>query len=183
MVKAMLPTRSIAVFAAAGCLVLGAAVHAQDANDSGKDADNLDVTMTLLPEGAKLPDAVTRTIKLPPAASGHAASDHAASGLGTANANRTRRENGLKTAEEARAEGRDLGQEMRQQAAEQRENAERGKGPDNAGPPGRGGTNPGSSPPDHPNPPAGTPPASTPPASTPPGATPPASSPHPTPSH
>lgn len=164
-VKAMLPIKSIAVFAA-GCFVLGAAaVHAQDAHDTGPDTDNLDVTMTLLPEGAKQPDAVTRTITLPSAASSQAAS---ASGLDKANANRDRRENGLKTAEEARAEGRDFGQEMRQQAAEQRENAERGKKPSDAGPPEQPGAGNPSSPPDQANPPASTPPAPNPPNATPP---------------
>jgi hypothetical protein len=170
----MLPTKSIAVFAA-GCLVLGAAAaHAQDAHDTGPDADSLDVTMTLLPEGAKQPDAVTRTITLPSAASSQAASA-SASGLDKANANRARRENGLKTAEEARAEGRDFGQEMRQQAAEQRENAERGKRPSDAGPPGQPGAGNPPSLPDQANPPASTPPAPTPPSVTPPA--------HPKPSH
>lgn len=164
------------VAVAAGYLVLGAPVHAQDANDSGTDADSLDVTITLLPEGATQPDAVTKTIKLPDSIPSQ--SRAAPPGLGKANDNKDRRAQGLATAEEARAQGSEFGQEMRQQAAEQRANAERGKGPGDAGPPGQGGTNPGSSPPDHPTPPAGTPPTSTPPSGTPP-----ASSAHATPSH
>lgn len=174
----MLPKRSIAVAAIVGYLVFGVPVHAQDASDSGADADSLDVTMALLPEGAKQPDAVTRTISLPAAASSHAA---AAPGLDKANANRARRGNGLDTAEQARAEGRDFGQEMRQQATEQRENAERGKRPSDAGPPAQPGN--GNRPllPDQANPPAGTPPVATPPAAAaPPSVTPPKPT---TPSH
>ena len=154
------------VAVAAGYLVAGVPVHAQDANDSGTDADSLDVTITLLPEGATQPDAVTNPIKLPDSIPSQ--SRAAPPGLGKANDNKDRRAQGLATAEEARAQGSEFGQEMRQQAAEQRENAERGKPSDT---PGNG---PSPSLPDHANPP---------PAPTPSPATPPSVSPPTPPSH
>lgn len=151
------------VAVAAGYLVLGAPVHAQDANDSGTDADSLDVTITLLPEGATQPDAVMKTIALPKKLSDTAASHNATQqGLEKANQRQDRRAQGLATAEEARAQGSAFGQEMRQQAAEQRENAERGKPSDT---PGNG---PSPSLPGHANPPPATPPSATPPSVSPP---------------
>jgi hypothetical protein len=134
------------VLAAATWLLAGAVANAQDADGSNGSDDSLDVTMTLLPEGASLPDAVTRTIPLPDTAT----SSHAQPGLDTANENRLRRDDGLETAQDARDRGRQFGQDVRDQAAEQRENAERGQRPDGAGPP---DGLPPTSPPDQTSPP------------------------------
>jgi hypothetical protein len=103
--------------------------------------DTLDVTMVLLPEGATVPDAVTRTIELPRAAADSANPP----GVDTASSARNGRERGLENAAEAREQGREFGQQMSQQAQEGRENAGRGNNgerpdlpdnvPDHAGPP------------------------------------------------
>ena len=61
----MNPSKFAASCALAAALVLTLAVHAQA---PGKPADNLDVTMTLLPEHAKGPEDITRRITLPPPA-------------------------------------------------------------------------------------------------------------------
>jgi hypothetical protein len=100
---------------------IAAPADAQDADT----IETLDVTMQLLPEGATLPDAVTR-VELPPAARASAA-DSAASELDTANAARSGDNPGREVAAEARERGREHAQEVR-------ENVGRGR-PDAAGPP------------------------------------------------
>jgi hypothetical protein len=83
-------------------------------------AESLELTMTLLPEGATGPASVISTIELPPQARagdrGDAASDTAAQA-------RERREFGLDTAAEARELGREFGLDRAEQA---REDAGRG---------------------------------------------------------
>jgi hypothetical protein len=107
-------------------LISGGVALAQESEQTAEDAltDTLDVTMVLLPEGATLPDAVTRTIELPRAAREAAT----APGLDTAAQARERRERGLETAAEAREQGREFGQQMAEQAQEGRENVGRGNG-------------------------------------------------------
>lgn len=108
--------------AAAGLTVLAAGAGGQDAA-----VDNsLDLTMKLLPEGAASPEAITKTIVLPPAAS---ATGVANSENGRARANEAR-ETGRENAAEARERGRELGQEIAEQARENRDNAGRGNAPD-----------------------------------------------------
>ena len=105
--------------------------HAQVAENSGSDGgdQSLDLTMTLLPEGATLPDAVTRVIELPEAASDRAR-DSANPGLESADNARERRDTGLEIAADAIEGGREFGQAMREQAQESRENAGRADPPD-----------------------------------------------------
>jgi hypothetical protein len=111
------------------------AISGANAQDGTADRiDTLDVTMTLMPEGATLPDAVTKVIELPEAAAA-AAEENAAPGTDTANAARANREAGLEVAADAREQGREFGQQMADQAQENRENAGRGNPPDSAGPP------------------------------------------------
>jgi hypothetical protein len=122
--------------AVAGLTVLAAGAGGQDAA-----VDNsLDLTMKLLPEGAASPEAITKTIVLPPAAS---ATGVANSENGRARANEAR-ETGRENAAEARERGRELGQEIAEQARENRDNAGRGNAPDRPDRPDR---------PDQPNPP------------------------------
>lgn len=113
--------------------------RAEDAEDpdAGEEQplpDDLELTMTLMPEDAVLPEAVTRTIELPPAASDTAAKA-GAGGRSRANEAQKGREQGLDTAAEARDKGRDLGEDMAEQARENREDAGRGRPPEPPGGP------------------------------------------------
>jgi hypothetical protein len=85
-----------------GLALVAATVAAQE-NAETPD-DTLDLTMVLMPEGATLPDAVTRVIELPAAAvaASEAAAANAAPGLDTAN--------------EAREQGRERAQQSREDA-------------------------------------------------------------------
>ena len=140
--------KNIAAFAIATALLLaGGMGHAQDSSTAGgADDDTLELTMTLLPEGATLPDAVTKVISLPEVAA-DAAGEHAGEGLGKANEARAGGDEGLEQAAEAREGGREFGQQMREQAQEDRENNGHGQPPE---PPGRpdapGNGNPGAPP-------------------------------------
>jgi hypothetical protein len=147
----------------AHALALAGAISALPAQaQDDAPIETLEVTMQLLPEGATLPDAVTRVIELPPAARDTAA-ENAAKGLDRANAARAAENPGRETAAEARERGRDNAQEAR-------ENIGRGRGngppedvpgppqaggppddlptppgpPDDVEPPGRGGGPPGN---------------------------------------
>lgn len=102
--------------------------------------DELELTMTLLPESATEPDAVTKNIELPAPASDQGV---AKSADGTANANQAHegRDSGLANAAEAQERGRDIGQTIAAEAHDNREDQGRGNAPE---PP---------SPPDHPVPP------------------------------
>lgn len=135
--------RILAVGAVLSALFCGELAAAQEGD--GSASDTLDLTMTLLPEGATTPEAVTRTIELPDAAALRAEPP----GLDRADESRQRRGAGLETAAGAREQGREFGQQMAQQAQEGRENAGRGangerpelpdRAPDSPGPPeGRG---------------------------------------------
>jgi hypothetical protein len=138
----------------AGLALVATAAGAQE---GAADDDALELTMVLLPENATLPDAVTRVITLPDAAS-EAAAENAASGLDQANAAREaareRREDGLENAAEASEAGRERAQQNRE---------DRGRGaanglndstgpPDSPAPP-DGGPGQGGGPPDTPGPP------------------------------
>lgn len=138
------PRRQASLLACA--LSLAGVVSAQDAADEEPLPEDLELTMTLMPEGANLPEAVTRTIELPPPASTRNGAAASADGIARANEARESREQGLDTAAEAREKGRELGEEMAEQARENREDAGRGRPPE---PP------PGGPPDDLPGPPDG----------------------------
>jgi hypothetical protein len=96
-----------------------------------KGTDNLDVTMTLLPESAKSPEPITRRIELP-------AAENPAGEKGQSGAQQGEQSSppldgpgqGRDTAAEARERGREFGQDVAEQARENRENAGRGHAPD-----------------------------------------------------
>ena len=115
--------RMLAITMAATLLVAGGA-RAQD--DDSEGIDTLDLTIELMPDGATLPEAVTRVIELPEVAA-DAARENAARGLEIANEARQNGEGGLAIAAEARERGLE-------QAQEDRENAGRGP-PEGVGPP------------------------------------------------
>jgi hypothetical protein len=125
----------------------GPVAFAQEEGEEGAPVETLDVTMRLMPEGATLPDAVTKVIELPAAAADQA-TESAAPGLETANEARDNR--GAEQAADAAEQGRERGQQMREQAQENRENAGRGEPP--ATPPGAPNGPPGGPPA---NPPGG----------------------------
>jgi hypothetical protein len=115
---------------AAATLAAPRAYTQEDGADQG--VETLDVTMTLMPEGATLPDAVTRVLELPEAAA-ETARDSAAHGLETANQARGNAP-ALGEGGDARENGREFGQEVREQAQQNREDVGRGS-PETAGPP------------------------------------------------
>lgn len=90
-------------------LALGGGVAFADEDD----ADPAESTIRLMDAAeAELPEAVTKEIKLPPAAvENSAAVENAARGTQTANENRDRRENGLARADEAREKGAEMAEE------------------------------------------------------------------------
>lgn len=111
-------------------LVLGTvwlALSAGVALADDDDADPAESTIRLMDAAeAELPEAVTKEIKLPPAAlENSAAVENAERGTQTANENRERRENGLARADEAR----ERGAEMADEAHNNRENRGRIKEP------------------------------------------------------
>jgi len=95
------------------------------------DGDDAESTIRLMGNAeAELPDAVTKEITLPAAASeDSAAVDHSKHGMKTANENKQRREAGLAQADEAR----DRGADMAGEAQDNREN--RGRSEDHPEPP------------------------------------------------
>jgi len=131
-------------------LAFVAPINVSAQEDSGESIETLDLTMKLMPEGASLPEAVTRVIELPPAVV-DAARENAASGLGQANAGRENRQAGLDRAAEAGEQGRERAQEVREDVGRG------GRGPfdaDPPGPPNLPGDQPGpGGPPDTPGPP------------------------------
>jgi hypothetical protein len=105
-------------------LLIGDCAGAQ----SSPPSDSLEITMRLMPEGAASPEAITKTIVLPPAASATGV-ENSAKGLERANEARESNENrgaGQDTAAEARERGREVGQQMSEQARENRDEAGRG---------------------------------------------------------
>lgn len=121
-----------AVLLIAGCVLGPGAVAQEPTGDAVPDeepvSEELELTMKLMPAGAELPDAVTKTIQLPPAASAQAA-EASARGLSTANEAKQNRPDGLDTAADARERGREFGDAMAEQARENREDAGRGNPP------------------------------------------------------
>jgi hypothetical protein len=140
----MSSTIRVAAIGAVAALVVHAGAAAQE---RPSPADNLDLTMVLLPENAVGPEEVTRRIELPPAAApAERGRDRQPSGTG----------NGRETAEEARERGRDFGREVSEKARENREDVNRGNGPpESPGPPQAGPGTPGR--PDNPGPPVDRP--------------------------
>lgn len=138
------------ILIAAAAAVVGPA-NAQDIEDDV--VETLDLTITLMPEGAALPEAVTRVIELPDTVA-DAARENARDGLDQADAARDRRDDGLETAEAASERGRDRAQQAREDL---------GRGPPDwdssepPGPPDVPGDGPGGPPVDPPGP--GGPPA------------------------
>lgn len=122
-----------AVLFLCGLAVCDPAAAQDEAADEGVP-ESLELTMTLMPEGADRPEVVTRTIELPPAASSQAV-EASERGLGRANAARENRQEGLDAAAEARERGREFGEEMAEQARENRADAGRGETPPPGGPP------------------------------------------------
>lgn len=128
---------SIPAFGLSACLTLGLVSPAAQAQPPG--ADSLDLTMVLLPEDARTPESITRTIELPPAAreridaagarrdgvdqAGDDAGPPAVESL--PEAAREAAAFGLDTAAAARELGRDFGQDMAEQARDNRDNAGR----------------------------------------------------------
>jgi len=90
--------------------------------------DDLDITMTLMPQGADLPDAVTKDLTLPPLP--EASRNDADPRPGESSS-----AEGRAIAEQARAEGRAIGQAAAEAAQDNRENFGHGSPPENLGPP------------------------------------------------
>lgn len=131
---------SLLVVSLAFCYSVGVCAQEEKGDDS------LDLTMKLLPEDAKTPEPITRHIELPvpPASSDKSQSRSDAAppieGVGQ----------GRDTASEAQERGREFGQDVAQQARDNRENVGRDR---TAGPPDSAG--PGANPPGPPITPPG----------------------------
>ena len=123
---------SRAALAMAACFI-GTTAFGQEPPDDQPVPEELELTMTLMPANAELPEAVTKTIELPPAAAARSAE---ASEPGRERADDARG-NRQDTAAEARERGLELGEAMAEQARENREDAGRGDPPVTppAGPP------------------------------------------------
>jgi hypothetical protein len=93
-------------------------------------AERLEITMTLLPDKAADAAEITKHIELPSAPGPTAADGKRPDDVPGAEHGEGQ---GLDTANEARDRGREFGQEVAEQARENRENA--GRGPDSPGPP------------------------------------------------
>ena len=126
-----------------GACVLGAAAFAEEPPDGEPVQEELELTMTLMPADAELPEAVTRTIELPPAAAARGV-EASEPGRSRADGARGNRQEGQDAAAEARERGREFGEAMAEQARENREDAGRGDPPE---------TPPGGPPEDLPGPP------------------------------
>lgn len=111
------------------------AQEAQEAPDRDAAAEGLELTMRLLPQGTQRSEIITRTIELPPAASGRGREASEGGRDSNREAGENRRD-GMETAAEARERGREFGREMAERARENREDAARGNVPDDLpGPP------------------------------------------------
>ena len=122
--------RTLCVGLSVLCLLMSVSiVHAQDVDTEAEDPAETTIRLMGVAE-AELPEAVTKEIKLPPAAiENSAAIKNAERELATADENRDRRENGLSRADEAREHGEAIADE----AAQNREN--RGRSDDRPSPP------------------------------------------------
>jgi hypothetical protein len=115
------------------------------AQSQEKRADNLDLTMKLLPEHAKGPEEITKRIELPrPAGTGERKDDRPDGDQNGSHKDdkgppSDPGEQGRSTAEQARERGREFGQDVAEQARENREIAGHGAGSGN----GNGGNNGG----------------------------------------
>lgn len=114
--------KTLTAFSAlAFALGAGAAV-AQDGDDG---TDDLELTMTLMPEDAELPDAVTRELELPRYAEGENEGEYIPSAQGVEHGTQ-----GLDTANLAREDGRAFGEAAREAAQDNREEFGQGERPD-----------------------------------------------------
>lgn len=111
-----------------GACFLGAAAFAEEPPDDQPVPEELELTMTLMPANAELPEAVTKSIELPPAASAGGA-EASEPGRARADDARGNRQEGQDAAAEARERGREFGEAMAEQARENREDAGRGDPP------------------------------------------------------
>lgn len=103
---------------------------AASANAQERALERLEITMALLPENAVGPEVIISRIELPPAADQGGANGQRPEELPGATNGQGK---GLETATEARERGRELGQDVAEQARENRDNA--GRGDDPPGPP------------------------------------------------
>ena len=108
-------------------------------------SESLELTIRLMPEGATSSEAVTKTIVLPPAASATGV-ENSQDGVERANEARESRGVGQDRAAEARERGREFGQQMSEQARENRDEAGHGN-PDRPRPNPPGPNPPGPNPP------------------------------------
>lgn len=109
--------------------LLGAGLaHAQGTDEDPGDEGELTITLIPDPE-ADLPEAVTKTIELPEAASDEGRM-RSTDGRAIADDRLELRQAGLDTAAEAREFGREFGENMAEAAKENRENFSRGNAPD-----------------------------------------------------
>ena len=114
---------------ALAAVVLVLAAGRSQADDTGE------LTMTLITNpDAELPEAVTKILELPAAASA-AGMDNSAKGQDAANGARESRDKGLENAAEARERGSEFGQDMADSARENRENRGRSSPPSPHAPP------------------------------------------------
>jgi hypothetical protein len=106
----------------AGVALALSAVSTASAQDNERALERLEVTMTLLPEQARDASEITRRIELPPAAE-RRRDDAGDADRPTGPPEAAQR--GLDTAAEARERGRDFGQQVAEEARQNRENAGR----------------------------------------------------------
>jgi hypothetical protein len=147
----------LAVTCTIAALMICAAPTAR-AQSQEKRADNLDLTMTLLPEHAKGPEEITKRIELPRPKGAGEHKDDRPDGDKSDGPRKDDKgpppdpgEQGRATADQARERGREFGQDVAEQARENRENAGHGAGGDNGGNNGGGGgKGPPASPPGRP---------------------------------
>ena len=109
--------------------VIAALLTAASVNAQERALERLEITMALLPENAVGPEVIISRIELPPAAEQGADGQPPEELPGLTNG----QGKGLESATEARERGRELGQDVAEQARENRDNA--GRGDDPPGPP------------------------------------------------
>jgi hypothetical protein len=159
----MMTTRLAMTCAWAAVVVCGSGRAQADGTE--KRDNNLEVTMTLLPEHAKGPEEITRRIELPPPKKEPAEQKDAKGPNGEQDGG-SKKDNrgppadpgaqGRSNADQAREQGREFGQAAADQARENRENAGHGaaSGNGNGGGNGNngngGGKGPPTTPPGHP---------------------------------
>jgi uncharacterized membrane protein YgcG len=126
----------LAVTCACGAVAI-CALRGVEAQGTEKRDNNLDLTMTLLPEHAKGPEEITRRIELPPPRNATEQKDaHGPNGDSKKDDKGPPADpgqQGRSTADQAREQGREFGQAAADQARENRENAGHGPADGNGG--------------------------------------------------